>query len=76
MSRPIHPEAAAHEILIGNMFAADFRRVGWTTKRLGKVAYEASGKVIQNFRPVFVARYEVESAGVEIPDSGAVDHRW
>lgn len=76
MSRPQHPEATDEEVCIGNMFAADFRRVGWTTKRLGRKAYEASGKVIPNFRPVLVARAEIEAAGVPIPPTGPVDHRW
>ena len=71
-----HPEAREGEVLIGNMFVCDFTAVGWRTKRLGKVAYETSGKRIPNFRPVFVSRFEIEAAGVAIPDSGVIDHKW
>jgi hypothetical protein len=77
--RPQHPEATVAEVWIGNMFAADFRSVGWRTKRLGKTAYLFNGDPIpktQGFRPVFVARSEIEAAGIEITDSGPIDHRW
>jgi hypothetical protein len=71
-----HPEADADEIWIGNMFAVDFPKVGWETKRMGEVAYEARGRRIANFRPVFVKRAEIEAAGVPIPATGPMDHRW
>lgn len=79
MTRPTHPEATATEVLIGNMWRSDFPKVGWKTKRLGKTAYLTNGKPIpksQAFAPVFVQRAEIEAAGVPIPDSGPIDHRW
>jgi hypothetical protein len=77
--RTIHPEANPHETWIGNMFALDFKQVGWITKRLGRTAYLANGKPIprsQGFRPVFVATNEIQATGIEIPEVGPVDHRW
>ena len=76
--RFVHPEATADEILIGNIYACDFARVGWKTKRLGKVALDHSGKKLKggNMRPVFAARSEVLLAFVDIPDIGPIDHRW
>ncbi len=76
MARPVHPEAADTEVCVGNMWACDFPKVGWKSKRLGKVSYDCDGTRIPTFRPVFVTRSEVEAAGVEIPDVGPVDHRW
>jgi hypothetical protein len=74
-TRPQHPEAAADEVLIGNMLASDFKTLGWLTKRMGIVAYETNGRRLANFRPVFVKRPEIEAAGVEIPSSGTIDYR-
>jgi hypothetical protein len=71
-----HPEASEREALIGNMFAADFHRVRWTTKRMGKHAYDSKDKPIPNFRPVFVARTELESSGIDINGPWPFDHRW
>jgi hypothetical protein len=73
---PKHPETAAGEVLIGNMFASDFRHVGWQSKRLGKTAYHVSGKRMPSFRPVFVTQRELEAAGIEITPTGPLDHRW
>jgi hypothetical protein len=74
--KPIHPEATDREVWIGNMFGSDFIHVGWTSKRMGKIAYDVNGKVIPGFRPIFVARVEVEASGIAIPASGPLDHRW
>lgn len=71
-----HPEATPAETWIGNMFACDFQHVGWATKRLGKTAYETSGKPIPNFRPVFVAKAELQTAGIDISAARPLDHRW
>lgn len=77
--RTIHPEAHPDETWIGNLFATDFKLVGWTTKRRGETAYMANGNAIprnQGFRPVFVTTSELTAAGVQIPDTGTIDHRW
>jgi hypothetical protein len=77
--RMSHPEILPGEVLIGNMFRSDFKFVGWKTKRRGVTAYLTNGKPIpktQGFCPVFVTRAEIEAAGVAIPATGPVDHRW
>ena len=69
--RPRHPEAEADEELIGNMFAGDFKAVGWQSKRKAR-AYQLDGKRINTagFISVLVSRREIEAAGVAIPDDG------
>lgn len=77
--RAVHPEAHDGEVWIGNMRRGDFRAVGWTNKRFGKTAYFTDGTPFpksQGFGPVFVERAEIEAAGVAIPESGVIDHRW
>ena len=76
--RFVHPEATADEIMIGNIYPCDFGRIGWKTKRLGKVPLDHSGKKLKggNMRPVFVARAELLAANVDIPAIGPIDHRW
>lgn len=76
MPRADHPEATETEVCIGNMWACDFPRVGWKSKRMGKVSYDRDGRPIPTFRPVFVLRTEIEADDVEIPDVGPVDHKW
>lgn len=75
--RPRHPEARGDEVLIGNMFACDLPNVGWHTKRRAK-AYQLDGKRITTagFISVLVSRAEIEAAGVLIPATGIIDHRW
>jgi hypothetical protein len=79
----MHPEQQNGEVLIGQMFRADFKMVGWKTKRRGVTAYfmdgKQKGKAIpksQGFCPVFVQRAEIEAAGVAVPETGPIDHRW
>lgn len=76
--RAQHPEATADEVHIGNVYSADFARVGWTSKRLGKWAIGSDGKGLKggSMRPVFVSRVEIEAAGVPVPNVGPVGHRW
>lgn len=78
MSRAVHPEAMESEVHIGNVYGVDFRRIGWKSKRLGKMAMGSDGEKLKggNMKPVFVGRAEIEAAGVPIPDAGAVDHQW
>jgi hypothetical protein len=74
-----HPEARDGEVLTGNMWRSDFAKVGWKTKRRGKIAYLTDGRPIpksQVFVPCFVQRSEIEAAGVDIPEDGVIDHRW
>jgi hypothetical protein len=73
-----HPEAEAGEVWLGNVFAVDFKFIGWTTKRLGSKPYDSYGALLKggNMRPVLVSRQEVEDAGVAIPAVGPINHRW
>lgn len=73
-----HPEATPDETCIGNVYACDFPMIGWTTKRLGKVPYGSDGQRLKggSMRPVLVKVAEIEAAGVPIPATGPVDHRW
>lgn len=74
-----HPEATGEEVCIGNILASDFGPIGWATKRLGRVSLNTfDGKPLKggNMRPVFVSRKEIEAAGVAIPATGPIDHRW
>lgn len=73
-----HPEALAGEVWMGNLWAVDFQQVGWKSKRLGKVTYDSDGVRFTsgNMRPCFIAQSEAEAAGVAIPATGPIDHRW
>ena len=74
-----HPEATADEVHVGNIYAIDFAAIGWTTRRLGKIPRSSTtGEVVKGgpMRPVFAQRSEIEAAGVAIPVTGPVDHRW
>ena len=53
-----HPEKEDDEVFIGNFCSGDLRRIGWKTKRIGDVAYSASGDIVANYYPVFVKREE------------------
>lgn len=76
--RFVHPEAVAGEVWLGNVYAVDFKFIGWTTKRLGSKPYDSYGAPLKggNMRPVLVSRREIEEAGVAIPVVGPIDHRW
>ena len=64
-----HPELQEGEVYITDIFPSTFEKVGWKTKRLGKVAYKKStGEPIPehfNRRPLFAQRSEVEVAGID-----------
>lgn len=82
MPRPVHPEALEGEVWIGNMWGSDFPKVGWQTKRKGKIAYHVHGRkkgkrIPGSCRPCFVQRSEITAAGVAIPDDHTpINHRW
>ncbi len=42
----------------------NFEEIGWKTKRLGKVAYNKKGEKMDDWRPVFVQKKELQEAGV------------
>lgn len=78
MPRFNHPDAAPGEILLGGMFAADVASVGWASARAVRPAYDMTGQRITTpgWVNVLVAEAEVLAAGVPIPDTGPIDHRW
>ncbi len=47
-------------------FKSDWEVFGWETKRLGNTAYDKDGNVIEEMRPVFVKRSEMEAAGIDL----------
>ncbi len=60
-----HPERQYGEQFLTNCASeTDFDEIGWMTKRLGKTAYDTSGKAISGLRPVFVWKLELQRAGL------------
>ncbi len=69
-----HPERQEDEFFITNVSEDNstgqnlsprtsyFHKIGWKTKRMGKVAYDVNGCVIEGNRPVFVKQYEIRHA--------------
>lgn len=57
-----HPECGKDEFFLTNTFGSNFEKIGWKTKRKGKIAYDHDGIQINddNFFPVFVKVSEVE----------------
>lgn len=54
-----HPELRKEEKFLGNVNEEGFRRIGWTTKRRGEVAYDIYGNIIKSdLFPVFVQKEE------------------
>lgn len=68
-----HPEQQEDEVFFINIDSGgfrewwQFRKVEWKTKRLGRVAYDTTGKRISDMKPVFVLRSELKKAGID-PD--------
>lgn len=48
-----HPELQAGEVFSCNTANPEMHGVQWKTKRLGKIAYDASGNVAEALYPVF-----------------------
>ena len=66
-----HPEQKVGERLLGNLTKEQYAKVGWKTKRMGKIAYykylksKPIGQSGNNkIYPVFVQIKEMEEAGV------------
>lgn len=65
-----HPEIRKEEIFLQNVIAPrfgdllralpglDFNKIEYSTKRMGRTAYDCDGKVLPLARPVFVSRAE------------------
>lgn len=58
-----HPEQGDDEIFMGNTVPSQCH-IGWKTKRFGKYAYNAHGKLITNneYVPAFIKKQEVREA--------------
>ena len=56
-----HPEQADDEVFIGNTAPTEFSRYDWTTKRMGIQAIRPDSRIIEDYRPVFVKRNEIEA---------------
>lgn len=62
-----HPEAKEGEVWLTNSTGTNFGTIGWKTKRLGVVAYNADGTPIKrgplfDIRPVFIMLSEMQEA--------------
>jgi len=59
-----HPEIRAGEVYLCNASLDDFQNsIGWKSKRLGKIAFDISGKIIpliNRLFPVFVLKKELQ----------------
>lgn len=76
--RPRHPDAEDDEVHIGNCWRTDAPAIGWRTKRLVAPCLNSDGQLFRTpgFCAVLVKRAEIEAAGIRIPNTGPVDHRW
>ena len=61
----IHPEKLENEIYLGNYVPETLYLCGWLSKRVGNVAYDIYGKVIEKnyhgLMPVFIKKEEVQN---------------
>jgi hypothetical protein len=65
-----HPELQSEEVFFANVASERdqvFGHLPFTTKRLGLAAYSTSGQTLDDARPVFVGRSELEKRGSD-PD--------
>lgn len=66
-----HPEILPGEVWITNADIYSLPKIGWTSKRCGKIAYDCYGKEMNSKRwpgafPVFARASELAAAGVVI----------
>jgi hypothetical protein len=65
--KPLHPEQRSGEIFLCNLNGPGAKSVGWKSKRIGEIAYDQSGRIIDGDVPVFVAASEFIEAGQWTP---------
>ncbi len=65
MNNFIHPEQRLNEVFFTNSDFKKFNDMKWTTRRMGKVAYDGNGNVlgVPNWFPIFVDVKELKSSG-------------
>jgi hypothetical protein len=51
-----HPELRKGEMFLTNVDEEGFRRIGWQTKRIGEIAYDSGGNILQGHFPVFIQK--------------------
>lgn len=66
-----HPEIRSDEVWITNADFRSFSKVGWSTKRKGKVALDSRGRPVsesgwENAFPVFAKKSELAQAGIAV----------
>ncbi len=79
-----HPELGDGEMFLTNIDPeredddgrTDWQSIGYETKREGFVAYDTSGRIIHNMRPVFVKKSEFEKRFVKRVRHQAVSIQW
>lgn len=66
-----HPELREGEVRLTNMIPdriidgqTDWEAIGHKTKRTGNVAYSLKGEPIEEYKPVFVQKSELDEAGI------------
>jgi len=63
-----HPEELEGEVFLTNADGNDmYNKIGWTTKRKGKMAYNIYGQLLSGCFPIFVQRSELIQKGIN-PD--------
>ncbi len=58
-----HPERRWGEVFLYNSFVEDFKKINYTTKRMGRKAYKSSGEELSEYPdcfPVFIKKWEYE----------------
>lgn len=61
--KPLHPEQQSGEIHLLNSDPTTVRYIGWTSKRVGEIAYDVDGKVEAGKVPVFIMAEEFARSG-------------
>ena len=60
-----HPEVQDGEVLFSNMTAEEFEGLDWSSKRMGRIAYDGEGQRLRfdDWLPVFVDAAELQARG-------------
>lgn len=63
-----HPETAQGELFLSNMTAGEFEAFEWSSKRMGRVAYDGEGRRldVSDWLPVFIRNSELVERAVTI----------
>lgn len=63
-----HPECREGEVFLADFSRRhnDYKRIGYKTKRIGKVAYDVNGNIAEELVPIFVSKQEWDENEKEI----------